>query len=105
MEHPGSFRESSVSLVKSVATSASRPTFAIHVTARTTIVRSLPPQTSLGEDSRLSRQQSSTPPQTHPQRLCDPDPARLRPCRFSRPLLSPEKPDNPVPAWAAYRNV
>src|SRR5579863_1152164 len=38
MAHPGSFRECSVSFSKSAATSASCPTFAIQVTANTTIV-------------------------------------------------------------------
>src|SRR5215470_8427754 len=37
MEHPGSLRECSVSFAKSAATSASCPTFAIQVTANTTI--------------------------------------------------------------------
>src|SRR5215831_2267083 len=37
MEHPGSLRECSVSFSKSAATSASCPTFAIQVTANTTI--------------------------------------------------------------------
>jgi hypothetical protein len=38
---PGSLRDSSVSLEKIPAISVSRPTFAIHVTARTTITCSL----------------------------------------------------------------
>ncbi len=38
---PGSLRDSSVNLEKTAATSASRPTFAIQVTARTTIMRSV----------------------------------------------------------------
>src|SRR5262252_7421822 len=37
MEHPGSLRECSVSFSKSAVTSASCPTFAIQVTANTTI--------------------------------------------------------------------
>src|SRR6266849_6248481 len=38
---PGSLRDSSVSFENTPTTSASRPTFAIHVTASTTIARSV----------------------------------------------------------------
>src|SRR5271169_4672873 len=41
MRQPGSLRDSSVSFAKIGGTSASCPAFAIHVTAKTTIVRSL----------------------------------------------------------------
>src|ERR1700691_2964239 len=41
MRQPGSLRDSSVSLENTADTSVSRPTFAIPVTARTTIVRSV----------------------------------------------------------------
>src|SRR5271163_3001535 len=46
MAQPGSLRECSVSFSKSAATSASCPTFAIQVTANTTIVSLLPGSTS-----------------------------------------------------------
>src|SRR5882672_2512688 len=41
MTQPGSLRDSAVSFSKSAATSDSRPAFAIHVTASTTIRRSV----------------------------------------------------------------
>src|SRR5215831_7436652 len=49
MEHPGSLRECSVSFSKSAATSASCPTFAIQVTANTTISLLLAGDCSAGE--------------------------------------------------------
>src|SRR5689334_2215518 len=49
MAQPGSLRECSVSFSNRAATSASCPTFAIQVTANTTIVRSLPAGRSAGE--------------------------------------------------------
>src|SRR5579863_2480112 len=48
MAQPGSLRDCSVSFSKSVATSASCPTFAIQVTANTTIVLLLRPGRSAG---------------------------------------------------------
>src|SRR5512146_302047 len=51
MAHPGSLRDSSVSLENRAATSASRPAFAIQVTASTTI---LDPLLSLGFCPRLA---------------------------------------------------
>src|ERR1700676_416602 len=49
MAHPGSLRDCSVNFSKSAATSASCPTFAIQVTANTTIVSLLPASWSFGE--------------------------------------------------------
>src|SRR5579872_1538273 len=49
MEQPGSLRDCSVNFSKSAATSASCPTFAIQVTANTTIVSLLPANWSFGE--------------------------------------------------------
>src|SRR6202034_781668 len=46
---PGSLRDCSVNFSNSAATSASCPTFAIQVTANTTIVSLLPPSWSFGE--------------------------------------------------------
>src|SRR5579864_3329303 len=50
MAHPGSLRECSVNFPRTAATSASCPTFAIQVTANTTIACSLP--TAEGEPGR-----------------------------------------------------
>src|SRR5438034_7393176 len=50
MAQPGSLRDCSVSFSNSAATSASCPTFAIQVTANTTIVSLLPAFRSAGED-------------------------------------------------------
>src|ERR1035437_4414216 len=49
MAQPGSLRDCSVNFSKSAATSASCPTFAIQVTANTTIVSLLPASWSVGE--------------------------------------------------------
>src|ERR1700686_4615520 len=50
MAHPGSLRDCSVSFSNSAATSASCPTFAIQVTANTTIVFAPYPDKSRGYD-------------------------------------------------------
>src|ERR1700722_9316645 len=49
MAQPGSLRDCSVNFSKSAVTSASCPTFAIQVTANTTIVSLLPASWSFGE--------------------------------------------------------
>src|SRR5271169_1639738 len=50
MAQPGSLRDCSVNFSNSAAQSASCPTFAIQVTANTTIVSLLPAHRSAGED-------------------------------------------------------
>src|SRR5258708_8578865 len=78
MAHPGSLRASAVSFASTSATSASCPTFATHVTARTTI--SLAPR-SAAERLQLRRER------IHKNRFLAPRPGRYHPDLRARFLL------------------